>query len=114
MVERRMESRLSFILRVGVVASAALMVLGLALNQITGDVSCPTGILSLEWMLFGDPFLAPSHVLFLGFMILLATPVARIVYSAVSFTVRRDYVYAALTSFVLLVLIFSFTMGVGG
>jgi uncharacterized membrane protein len=109
-----MESRLSLILRVGVVASAALMVLGLALNQITGDVSYPTGILSIEWIIFGDPFLAPSHILFLGFMILLSTPIMRIVYSTVFFAVHRDYLYAVLTSVVLLVLIFSFTMGVGG
>ena len=114
MVERRMKSRLSLILRVGVVMSAALMVLGLAVNQLTGDVSFPTGILTSEWILFGNPFLAPSHILFMGFMVLLATPVARIVYSAASFTMRRDYVYAVLTYLVLLVLVFSFTMGVGG
>ena len=113
MVERLMESRLSLILRIGVAASAALMAIGLALNLMTGDASYPTGILSVEWILFGDPFLEPSHILFMGFMILLATPVARIVYSAASFTMRRDYVYATLTSLVLLVLIFSFTMGIG-
>jgi uncharacterized membrane protein len=114
MVERRMESRLSLILRVGVVMSAALMVIGLAINQLTGDISCPTGILTLEWILFGDPFLAPSHILFMGFIVLIATPVARIVYSAASFTMRRDYVYAVMTFLVLLVLVFSFTMEAGG
>jgi uncharacterized membrane protein len=109
-----MGSHISLIFRVGVVVSATLMVIGLALNQVTGDSSHPTGILNLNWIIFGDPFLAPSHVLFLGFMVLLATPVVRVVYSAISFTMSRDYVYAILTSLVLLVILFSFTIGVGG
>jgi len=71
-------------------------------------------ILNLIWIIFGDLFLAPSHVFFLGFMVLLATPVVRSVYSAVYFMIRRDYVYAILTSLVLFALLFSFTMRVSG
>ena len=111
MVNRGFESGLTLILRAGVLISAVLMVAGLTLHELTGDVSLPTGSVDPRWIFFGDPFLAPSHVLFLGFMALLATPVLRVAYSMVSFGARHDYVYAAMTGLVLLVLLFSFTLG---
>jgi uncharacterized membrane protein len=42
----------------------------------------------------------------LGLLILVATPVARVVFSVVSFAMRRDYIYVALTLFVLSVLLY--------
>ncbi|TSA49021.1 hypothetical protein D4R47_04530, partial [archaeon] len=64
---RFLELLVSRLLRTGVVVSGLLMVVGLGLLLATGDASCPSGVLSVDWVLFGDPFLEPSHVLFLGF-----------------------------------------------
>jgi len=43
----------------------------------------------------------------LGLLILLATPVARVVFSVVAFAMQRDRLYIGITLFVLLVLLYS-------
>ena len=108
-----LELLVSRLLRTGVLVSGLLMVTGLGLLWATGDVSCPTGVLSLNWVLFGDPFLEPSHMIFLGFFTLIATPLLRIVASATTHLVERDMVFALLNASVLLVLAVSFLLGVG-
>jgi len=108
-----LEIIVSRLLRTGVLASGFLMVAGLGLLWATGDASCPAGVMSVSWMLFGDPFLEPSHVLFLGFFILIATPLLRIVASATAHIVERDIVFALLNVSVLLILAVSFVLGVG-
>ncbi|MBN2335974.1 DUF1634 domain-containing protein [Candidatus Bathyarchaeota archaeon] len=110
---RVLELMVSRLLRTGVVVSGFLMVVGLGLLLATGDVSCPSGVLSVDWVLFGDPFLEPSHVLFLGFFILIGTPLLRIVASATAHLVERDFVFALLNITVLLILVVSFVLGVG-
>jgi uncharacterized membrane protein len=110
---RLLELMVSRLLRTGVVMSGLLMVAGLGLLWTTGDVSCPVGVLSVSWVLFGDPFLEPSHILFLGFFTLIATPLLRIVASATAHLVERDLVFALLNISVLLILAVSFVLGVG-
>ena len=108
-----MELMVSRLLRTGVLVSGLLMVTGLTLLLATGDASCPNGVLSVNWVLFGDPFLEPSHVLFLGFFILIGTPLLRIVASATAHMAERDLVFALLNVSVLLILAVSFMLGVG-
>jgi len=109
----RIEAALSQVLRFGVLLSAVLIFMGLALTFLTGDISHPFGVLNLRWVIWGDPFLEPSHLLFLGFAVLIATPVLRIAASILMYLETRDIPFAAITSLVLLILIISFTMGVG-
>jgi uncharacterized membrane protein len=110
---RFLELMVSRLLRTGVLVSGFLMVVGLGLLWITGDVSCPVGVLSVSWVLFGDPFLEPSHVLFLGFFILIGTPLLRVVASATAHLIIRDLVFALLNIAVLIILAVSFVLGVG-
>ena len=110
---RFLELLVSRLLRTGVLVSGLFMVIGLGLLWATGDASCPTGVLSVSWVLFGDPFLEPSHVLFLGFFILIGTPLLRIVASATAHLIERDLVFALLNVSVLLILAVSFVLGVG-
>lgn len=110
---RLLELIVSRLLRTGVLISGLLMVAGLGLLWTTGDASCPVGVLSVSWVLFGDPFLEPSHVLFLGFFALIATPLLRIAASATAHLVERDLVFALLNISVLLILAVSFILGVG-
>lgn len=42
-----------------------------------------------------------------GLLILIATPVARVAFSALTFSLRRDWIYVGLTLFVLAVLLYS-------
>jgi uncharacterized membrane protein len=47
----------------------------------------------------------------LGLLLLIATPVARVAFSALAFARQRDYAYVAMTLFVLGVLVFSLFFG---
>ena len=108
----QMEVVLSNVLRVGVMLSAFFLILGLVLTIVTGNTSCPNGVVNIRWYLWGDPFLAPSHVLFLGFFILIATPVLRIMASIAIYLKAKDWPFAVLTTLVLLTLLVSFTIGI--
>ena len=54
----------------------------------------------------------PEVVIMAGLLILIATPVARVVFSMAAFALERDWEYVALTSIVLAVLIYSIAVGV--
>jgi uncharacterized membrane protein len=108
-----MERVVSYVLRAGVVISSALVVVGLVTLSLTGNTSNPNGVANLRWIIFGDPFLAPSHVLFLGFMILISTPVLRIIASILVYLRTRDVSFVTITVTVLLILAMSFTLGIG-
>lgn len=110
---RRMEDIVSKILRGGVLLSAALIILGLMMMVVTGDTSCPNGNMNLAWLINGDPFFAPSHILFLGFLTLIATPVLRIAASIYVYAKIHDNAFTTITTVVLLVLVVSFTLGIG-
>ena len=46
-------------------------------------------------------------VIQLGLLLLIATPVARVIFSLISFLIEKDWVYVAITSIVLMILSFS-------
>jgi uncharacterized membrane protein len=94
-----MEALVSNILRAGVLMSGALI--------------RPNGNMNLDWLIMGDPFFAPSHILFLGFLTLIATPVLRIVASIYVYTKLHDNAFTTITTIVLFVLAVSFTLGIG-
>lgn len=103
----------SKLLRLGVVISGFLMILGLGLLWLTGNNDCSTGVMSLDWILFGDPFLEPSHVLFIGFLILVGTPIFPLLMSTVTFYKAKDWIYTIITSAVLIILLLSMSLGIG-
>ncbi len=110
---KRMEALVSGILRAGVLISATLILFGMALTVVTGDTSCPNGNMDLAWLINGDPFFSPSHILFLGFLVLIATPVLRIVASIYVYAKLHDNAFTTITTIVLFVLVVSFTLGIG-
>lgn len=110
---RELELFVSNVLRIGVAVSGALIVLGLALFAVTGDTACPTGIASLDWIIFGDPFFMPSHILFMGFITLVLTPLLRVAVSVLAYIVEKDWIFAAITGFVLTVLGIGMVLGLG-
>ena len=110
---KELELFVSNVLRIGVLASGILIIIGLGLFFISGDSCYPNGEASLEWIINGDPFLAPSHILFLGFLVLVVTPLLRVGASVVAYVIEKDWIYAAITSFVLSVLIIGMVLGLG-
>jgi uncharacterized membrane protein len=85
----QLEHVVGIVLRGGVVVSSSCLTLGLLLSLATG----------------GGPVAA--LLLNLGIIVLLATPVARVVVSTVEYIVERDWRFATLTCIVLLELIAS-------
>ncbi len=83
----RLERWLGRILGVGAVTSTALLALGLLLQ------------------LSGGPARVADALTHLGLIILIATPVARVVASVVDFTIERDWAFATLTALVLVILL---------
>lgn len=110
---RSMELFISRLMRASVSISGVIIFVGLALYLVTGNDSCPLNIFELNWMLFGDPFFAPSHIIFLGFMVLVGTPLLRIVASVVVFALSKDWTFTVITGCVLTILGISMVLGVG-
>jgi len=110
---RQLELFVSNVLRIGVVVSGILILTGLGLYLWTGDISCPYGIPTLKWILWGDPFFMPSHILFLGFITLVLTPLCRVAASVIAYTYERDWIFAAITGLVLTVLVTGMVLGLG-
>jgi uncharacterized membrane protein len=108
-----MEKALSLVLRAGVLFSAALIITGLSLMWMTGDTSNPFGVMTPDWMIWGTPFLEPSHILFLGFAVLVLTPILRVAVSLFIYLKDHDLHFIAITVIVLLTLIISITSGIG-
>ncbi len=106
-----LRSVLSKVLGLGVSLSAAVMVLGLVLAALTGDFNHPQGSVSPTWILGGVTSLNPSAIVFLGFLILIATPVSRVTTSIFAFYWMKDHTYTILTAMVLVALFVSFLIG---
>jgi len=85
----RLERSIAVVLRAGVVASAAALVAGLLLS-LAGVAPQLSGVL-----------------LQIGILVLLCTPVARVVISTIEYAVERDWQFATLTTIVLLELLAS-------
>ena len=87
--DRRFEAALGRLLGIGVLASSACLAVGLVL-ALNGPASRPQGL-----------FLAA------GLVLLMATPAARVVVSALTYLRRRDWIFAVLTIVVFLELLAS-------
>jgi len=112
-VMRKVRQSAALIFTSGVRMSAVLIALGLVMTIATGDTSNPYGVLELGSLYSGDLSISPSHVLFLGFTVLVATPVLNVASAAFLFFRGRDGSLAVITTFVMLVLIVSLTLNVG-
>jgi uncharacterized membrane protein len=115
--DERLDQVIGNLLRVGVTASALVVLAGGALYLIRhGTEHCdysqfrpnehpefqrPWGIVQAALTLSGRGLIQ------LGLLLLIATPVARVAFSAFAFARQRDYAYVAVTLIVLAVLLYS-------
>ena len=63
---------------------------------------------SLSAIFHGAIALRPRDVIQFGLLLLIATPIARVLFSAVAFAIERDYAYVVITLIVLGILCYSF------
>lgn len=124
---RKVERLLSGLLRVGVITSLSVIVLGLVLSfahhpdylHSAADLKQVVSPDRPSWqtlsgLLAGLREFRGEAVIMLGLLLLIATPVLRVAVSIVAFVVERDGVFAAITAFVLAMLILSFVLGKAG
>ena len=91
-----LERAIGRVLRIGVMTSAVALVAGFGIATVSG-----VGQLSMR-------------LLTLGVLVLIATPVARVVMSAVAYIRRRDWTFALLTLIVLGELVASIVAAIRG
>ena len=116
-----MNDILGLVLRLGVVLSGLVIAIGTGLfvaNHSMDDTSSflaynpaivPHGNFpaSLSAIASGIASLDPAAIIQLGFLILLATPVARVALSLFLFAAEKDRLYVYITATVLVILLFS-------
>jgi uncharacterized membrane protein len=104
---------ISRILQVGVITSACVVAIGLALYLITGSSGYPGSTFpsSPAAILQGLIGFKPYAVMLLGLTLLILTPVLRVGISVLVFIREKDYLYVKITALVFTILIVSFILG---
>lgn len=104
------------LLRIGVLLSAAVVVLGGVIylvrnGHVIVDYTTFRGELStlrnFDGIFHGVYLLSGRAIVQLGLLLLIATPVARVIFCAFAFLLQRDHLYVVFTLIVLAVLTYS-------
>jgi uncharacterized membrane protein len=119
-IDQKIEEAIGLQLRIGVMASAAVVLLGGILYFVepsgprlgyhnfrgaAGALSHPAVI--LHGALGGDS----RSIIQLGLLLLIATPIARVVFAVAGFLFERDWLYVAVSLLVLAILLYSLVFG---
>jgi uncharacterized membrane protein len=114
--DRRIEVIIGALLRTGVLLAAAMVLFGAAVFLVHNGHEAvtyvafngePQTLRTVSGIIHGALHMKGSAIIQLGLLILIATPVARVAFSAAAFALERDYLYVWITLFVLAVLLYS-------
>ena len=116
-IDRRLEVVIGYTLRIGVITAAIIVLIGGVLYLIENRsaatdyrtfhaVSKHSG--SLSGIVWNIRTFDSRGVIQLGLLVLIATPIMRVVFSIIAFALERDIVYVIVTLIVLAVLLYSF------
>jgi uncharacterized membrane protein len=100
------------VLIIGLVISTALMLAGVGL-ALFSQRDLPTVVPDIGDVIKRVRALRPSGFLALGLLVLIATPILRVIGSICAFVYERDWRFAGITTLVLSVLIVSLVLGRG-
>ncbi|MEO6804444.1 MAG: DUF1634 domain-containing protein [Granulicella sp.] len=113
--DRRMETLMGRLLQIGVLVASAFVLLGgiLYLREHLGTVvgyglfkSQPPELRHAKTLLTALAHLRPEAIIQLGVLMLIATPIARVIFAAFAFALERDRLYLVISLVVLGVLVF--------
>ena len=123
MTDRRIELAVSTILRVGVLISGLVVLTG-AVLYLAGHWSVLIDYRTFHGQPEADRLIGaivqgvlqgrPRSVIQCGILLLIGTPVVRVAFSLVGFSLERDRTYVTITSIVLAVLLYSLIAGAYG
>jgi len=117
--DERVEGVIGDLLRIGVASSAFVVLLG-GMLYLMNDGRLPAPDLH---QFEPEELRRPVHIvheaaslrspglIMLGLIVLIATPVTRVIFSVAAFALQRDYMYVLFTLFVLSVLLYSLFSG---
>jgi len=114
--DRRMEAIMGRLLQVGVTLASVVMLAGAVLYLVSHrTVAANYSVFVGEPEALRDPGKLRGQIahrdsaalIQLGVLLLIATPVARVIFAVVAFLMERDWLYVAISLVVLSVLIFS-------
>ncbi|KRO18868.1 DUF1634 domain-containing protein [Lacticaseibacillus saniviri] len=113
---QEIEEIIGKLLRIGVIISAAVIIIGLLLLLITGNSGYPSGAHPTRpgAIMAGVVALKPAAVMMLGLFLLILTPVLRVVVSIYAFIKESDWLYTIITTVVLVILIGAMFIGYAG
>ena len=118
--EKRFDTLLGTVLRTGVLISAAVVALGGVVYLSDRAVSTPdyhvfkeepADLRSVSGIISDAKALDGRGLIQLGVLALIATPIARVVFSVIGFARQRDWLYVGATLAVLVLLLYSVTTG---
>ncbi|UQS84152.1 DUF1634 domain-containing protein [Bombilactobacillus thymidiniphilus] len=103
---RDIELLIGKILRIGVLVSVTVMILGIILMLIQGQGGYATKTYPTTFVAIfqGVVQLKPYAVMMLGAFLLILTPVLRVIVSIYAFLKEKDYLYVTITTIVLIIL----------
>jgi len=114
--DKRLETLVGVMLRTGVLLAAAVVLTGGVLYVVQSHGARadyahfqpePAQYATLKGAATGFTTLQPRSIIMLGLLILIATPVARVGMCVIGFLMERDRLYVAVSSAVLLILLYS-------
>ncbi len=115
-LDQKLEILIGHTLRIGVVTAALIVLLGGVLYLIQNRSAVPhyhtfhpalTRADNLSGVVRNIRALNSDGIMQLGLLVLIATPILRVIFSVVAFALERDVLYVAATLIVLAVLLYS-------
>ena len=119
-VDRQVEQAIGILLRAGVLLAAAVVLMGGILYLVQhGNLRADYHVFHGEPNDLKKPSLtirhaftgSPEAIIEVGLLLLILTPVARVLFSVAAFALERDWMYVSMTLIVLAVLLYSLLAG---
>ena len=116
MDDRRLETIIGQLLRAGVLLAAAVVLIGAALYLVQSHAEITNyhsfqmergSLRNVQGIVGLSAHLNSQAIIQLGLLLLIATPVARVIMAGVGFYIEKDWLYTVVCAVVLGVLLFS-------
>ncbi|HEU6453446.1 MAG TPA: DUF1634 domain-containing protein [Gemmatimonadaceae bacterium] len=118
--QEHVEQMVGNLLRIGVLIAAAVTIAGgiafmIHHGSLVPDHSVfrgqPEMLRTLTGVIAGAIALEPAAIVQLGIVLLIATPVARVLLTLIAFAIQRDWMYVLISAIVLALLTYSLVVG---
>ena len=112
----KVENVIGIIMKIGVLVSALVIVIGLLMFFITGQSGYAGTTFPHSFSTIGQGIITlnPYAIIMLGLFMLILTPALRVLVSIYAFAVMKDHLYVWITTIVMIILIIAMVIGMYG